>query len=179
VWEKIWQRCKGWRVRRLATDPHSVFLLGRPSGTCLKLEFKPTIDAPLFIETQIVHHAVRLIGLVSFQTSERTWTAPEQGLIDTGSPISVIPQSIWQNAAHSFLAREIGTDIAGVSVAGRLGLVTLRFEDDQHISPPLRVKANLIYEDNLPLILGFADVLTEVTLVSDFQVDLAYLLFRP
>ena len=42
---------------------------------------------------------------------------------------------------------------------------------------PLRVKANLIWEDSLPLILGFEDVLTDVLLVSDFRSELAYVLF--
>ena len=100
-------------------------------------------------------------------------------LIDTGSPVSVIPHSIWQNVTHTFLTEETVIDIAGMTVFGRLGLVTLRLQDEQTVSPPLRVKANLVWEDNLPLILGFSDVLTEVTLVSDFHADLAYVLFRP
>ncbi len=136
------------------------------------------IDGPLFIETQIVHYVVRLVARASFRTPEGGWTEPRDALIDTGSPVSVIPPSIWQNTAHSFLTGETVIDIAGMTVSGRLGAVTLRIQDEQIISPSLRVKANLVWEDSLPLILGFADVLTEVLLVSDFQANLAYVLFR-
>ena len=145
----------------------------------MQLRFATTIDAPLFIETSIVHHFVSLITQVSFRTPEGGWTKPRDALIDTGSPVSVIPPSIWQNAAHLFLTEETVIDIAGMTVSGRLGAVTLRIQDEQTISPSLRVKANLVWEDSLPLILGFADVLTEVLLVSDFQANLAYVLFRP
>jgi len=88
----------------------------------------------------------------------------------------VIPRSIWQDAAHAFLTGETTIDIGGSTVSGRLGLVTLCLRDEQTISPPLRVKAHLIWEDTLPLILGFSDVLTEVTLVSDFHANLAYVI---
>jgi len=154
-------------------------LHGRHFGTAVQLEFDTTIDAPLFIETQIVHHVVRLIARVSFRTPEGGWTNPRRALIDTGSPVSVIPRSIWQNAAHAFLTGETTIGIGGMTVSGRLGLVTLCLQDDQTISPPLRVKADLIGDDSLPLILGFSDVLTQVTLVSDFYANLAYVLFRP
>jgi hypothetical protein len=154
-------------------------LHGRRSGTAVQLKFDTTIDAPLFIETQIVYHVVRLIARVSFRTPEGGWTELRRALIDTGSPISVIPRSIWQNAAHAFLTGETTIDIGGMTVSGRLGLVTLCLQDAHTLSPFLRVKAHLIWEDTLPLILGFSDVLTEVTLVSDFHADLAYVLFRP
>jgi hypothetical protein len=160
VWERIWQKLKRWLVRKLVTEPHSVFLHGRRSGTAVQLEFATTIDAPVFIETQIVHYLVRLITRVSFRTPAGGWTEPERALIDTGSPVSVIPHSIWQNVAHSFLTGETVIDIAGMTISGRLGLVTLRLWDGQTVSPPLRVKANLVWADNLPLILGFSDVLT-------------------
>jgi len=144
----------------------------------VQLRFATTIDAPLFIETQIVHHVVSLVAQASFRTPAGGWTEPRDALIDTGSSVSVIPPSIWQNVAHIFLTGETVIDIAGMTVSGRLGAVTLRLQDEQTASPSLRVKANLVWEDSLPLILGFADVLTEVLLVSDFQTNLAYVLFR-
>ncbi|MBI1924657.1 hypothetical protein HYR99_10435 [Candidatus Poribacteria bacterium] len=118
MWEKIWQRLKRWLVRKLVTEPHSAFLHGRRFGTAVQLEFTTTIDAPLFIETRIVHHVVRLITRVSLRTPEGGWTEPERALIDTGSPVSVIPRSIWQNAAHAFLTGETTMDIAGSTVSG-------------------------------------------------------------
>ena len=68
--------------------------------------------------------------------------------------------------------------IGGKSVTGRLGWVTLRLHDAETISPPFSVKANLIDDDSMPLILGFEDVISEVLLVSDFQQNIAYIIFR-
>jgi len=68
--------------------------------------------------------------------------------------------------------------IGGRNVTGRLGWVTLRLHDEETISPPLNIKANLIDDDSMSLILGFEDVISEVLLVSDFQQNTAYIIFR-
>ena len=105
-------------------------------------------------------------------------TKPRNAIIDTGSHVSVIPHSIWPKTHHHFISDETEMGIGGSLVTGRLGWVTLRLHDEETISPPLSVKANLIDNDSLPLILGFEDVITEVLLVSDFQQNTAYIIFR-
>ena len=178
MWEKVWQEWRRWLIKKLVTDPHSAFLHGGLSDGVLQLKFDTTIDGRLFLETEIVHRLVRLMAQIVFRTPEGGWTEPRDALIDTGSTVSVIPPSVWQNTDHTLLAGETEIDIGGITASGRPGLVNLRLQDEQAISPTLRVKADLIEEDSLPLILGFEDVLTEVILVSDFHADLAYVVFR-
>ncbi|MBM3241201.1 hypothetical protein FJZ31_33375 [Candidatus Poribacteria bacterium] len=132
----------------------------------------------MFIESRIIYRTTRLIALASFPMLKGEWTEPEDAIIDTGSHISVIPRYIWTNVHHSFISDKTEMGIGGSVITGRLGWVTLRLHDEQTISPPLNVKANLIDDDSMPLILGFEDVITEVLLVSDFQQSIAYIIFR-
>jgi hypothetical protein len=176
--EQIWEKLKRRLIRKLLTDPHTAFLRGGFSGTVIRLRFETEIDGKLFIESQIIHRTIRLIAKASFRTSEGEWTEPEGTIIDTGSHTSVIPHYIWTNAYHHFISGETEMGIGGKIVTGRLGWVMLRLLDEETISPPLNVKANLIDDDSLPLILGFEDVITELLLISDFQQGIAYIVFR-
>ena len=176
--ERIWEKSKRWLIRKLLTDPHSAFLRGGFSGSVIKLEIETKIDGRLFVESRIIHRFTRLIALASFPMLKGKWTESEDAIIDTGSHVSVIPHYIWTNAHHRFISDETEMGIGGNIVTGRLGWVTLRLHDEETISPPLSVKANLIDDDSLPLILGFEDVITETLLVSDFQQNVAYIIFQ-
>jgi hypothetical protein len=110
---------------------------------------------------------------VSFWMLKSEWTEPEDAIIDTGShvrfahrrlrlTVSVIPHYIWTNAHHSFISDETEMGIGGNIVTGRLGWITLRLNDEETVSPPLSVKANLIDDDSMPLILGFEDVIRRI-----------------
>ena len=176
--ERIWEKLKKRLIRKLLTDPHTAFLRGGFSGTVIRLEFETKIDGRLFVESRIIHRSIRLIAKTSFHTSGGEWTRPRGAIIDTGSYISIVPRYIWTNAHHHFISDETEMGIGGNVVTGRLGWVTLRLHDEETISPPLNVKANLIDDDSLPLILGFEDFITEVLLVNDFQQSIAYIIFR-
>jgi hypothetical protein len=135
------------------TDPHTAFLRNGFSGTVIKLEFETKIDGQLFVESRIIHRSTRLIAKTSFRALEGEWTRPRGAIIDTGSHVSVIPHSIWTKTNYSSISDEIAMDIGGNTVTGRLGWITLRIHDEETISPPLNVKANLIDDDSMPLIL--------------------------
>jgi hypothetical protein len=128
----------------------------------------------------IIIRYVRLIALVSFQT-RKGWTEPETAIIDTGVPISVIPRRIWQEARHGFYSNaETSISIAGRTVHGRLGEIKLRFHDTadaDRISPAMTIKADLIDDDDDPILLGFEDMLTDVALHSNFRQQQAHLAF--
>jgi len=118
------------------------------------------------------------MAMTSFSTLEGEWTEPRGAIIDTGSHVSVIPHPIWTKTHHHFISDDVEMGIGGNIITGRLGWVTLRLHDEKTVSPPLSVKANLIDDDSVPLILGFEDVITEMLLVSDFQQNTAYIIFR-
>jgi hypothetical protein len=159
---QIWEKLKKRLIRKLLTDPHTAFLRNGFSGIVIKLKLEAKLDGRLFVESRIIHRTIRLITRASFRTLEGEWTEPEGAIIDTGSHISVIPHYIWTNAHHSFISDEAEMGIGGNIVTGRLGWITLRLNDEETVSPPLSIKANLIDDDSVPLILGFEDVISEV-----------------
>ncbi len=105
------------------TDPHSVFLRNRFSGTVIKLKLETKIDGRLFVESQIIHRSTRLIALASFHMPGGELTKPRDAIIDTGSHVSVIPRYIWTNAYHNFISDEIEMGIGGNIVTGRQGSI--------------------------------------------------------
>lgn len=125
---------------------------------------------------------VRLIANVSFETPDG-WTEIREAIIDTGGPISMIPRRVWQQSRYGLYSdAEVEVPVGGRPARGRFGQVTLRVhdvEDGERISPPLTLKADLLSDDTYPIILGFEDFLTEVTLYSGFPQQEAYLAFPP
>ncbi|MBC8235339.1 hypothetical protein H8E77_37815 [bacterium] len=105
------------------------------------------------------------------------WSITYEAIIDTGCPITVIPRSRWENIEHRMILPEASLGLAGGTVTGQLGEVTLRFHHNNDVSSPLTIKAHLLDGDDRPLIIGFEDILTDIRLVSDFAVDKAYLEF--
>ena len=148
---QIWEKLKRKLIRKLLTDPHSAFLRGGFSGSVIKLKFETKISGQLFVESQIIYRAIRLMVPVSLRMLKEGWIEPEYATINTGSHVSIIPHYIWTNAHHRFISDETEMGIGGNIVTGRLGWVTLRLHDEETISPPLSVKANLIDDDSLPL----------------------------
>ena len=151
----------------------------------VNLKFVKRVDLEYF-NRGILVRLVRLIAQVSFRIGD-IWSTGDDAILEqftkktavlTGSPISVIPRSNWQNSDHSLLSlSEYPVSLAGVTTTAQFGLVTIRVHDGVNISHPLRLKAHLLSEDTHPLILGFEDFLTEVSLYSHFPTNMAYLEF--
>ncbi len=47
--------------------------------------------------------------------------------------------------------------------------------DEKQVSMPFNIKAYLVENDSVPLLIGFEDVLTELKLVSRYKFQTAYL----
>ena len=123
---------------------------------------------------------IRLIGRVRFWTGT-DWTADREAIIDTGSPVSLLPFSLWQGIEAEILSTAV--PLRGLApqrtatVTARLAEITATFRDGENVSPPLVMRAYLVDSDKIPLLIGFEDVLTACLLVSDFPSDIAYLEF--
>ncbi|MGQ9628627.1 MAG: hypothetical protein ACUVV0_17205, partial [Anaerolineae bacterium] len=105
--------------------------------------------------------AIRILCGVTFRTIGG-YTHVEYGIIDTGSPISIIPLRIWSFSK----ARTLGDyEISGLvdkeecRLAVSYGQITCRLFDDENISPELEIHADFAYTDRLPIILGLKDLL--------------------
>lgn len=118
---------------------------------------------------------VRLLTNVCFQTPAG-WTEPYEAIVDTGNPITVIPQKIHQQIFSQILYPN-KVNLLGIgqgSVRGQLANVTMSCQDPQTSSPPLSAKAYLLDDNSAPLIIGYEDGLTELRLVSDYPQQQAY-----
>ena len=68
-------------------------------STTIELEFETHIDLD-FVERGITVHLIILTASVQLQTTEG-WTKKYKALVDTGNPISIIPNSVWRKAKIS------------------------------------------------------------------------------
>jgi hypothetical protein len=60
----------------------------------LFFSIEPIIDAKTGIE---LHRGIRLLTVAQFITPQG-WSEPESAIVDTGAPISLIPQKYGRNA---------------------------------------------------------------------------------
>jgi hypothetical protein len=141
----------------------------------IELQFKTKIDLD-FLSAGISVRLIRVLTDVRFQTNNG-WTDKYKAIIDTGSPVSVIPLFIWENIQVKWLLskKEELFGIGSSSVSGRLAEITSTFSDEKHISQPITFKAHLLDTNSVPLLIGFEDVLTSIKLSCDYKSQRAYL----
>lgn len=109
-------------------------------STSIELEFETHIDLD-FVEQGIAVHLIRLTASLQLQTREG-WTRKYKALVDTGNPISVIPNSVWSKGKINWILshRSDLLGIGGGKVSGKLGEVTLVLVDKKTASPPKKRK---------------------------------------
>jgi len=133
------------------------------------------------LEQNISCRLVRLYGRIRFE-KEKGWSNEYRAIIDTGSPVSLIPSSIWKEIKLEFLSQK-EFPILGIAkeesepILARIATVKLVFIDPETTSSSFRVKAYLLPTDHIPLLFGFEDLLTEYKLFCDYKNNSAYLEF--
>lgn len=147
-------------------------------STSIELEFETHIDLD-FIEQGIAVHLIRLTASLQLQTREG-WTRKYKALVDTGNPISVIPNSVWSKGKINWILshRSDLLGIGGGKVSGKLGEVTLVLVDKKTASPPIKAKALLLDDDSVPFLIGFEDIMTDIKLVCDYKSKTSFFQIR-
>jgi hypothetical protein len=143
-------------------------------STDIELEFETHIDLD-FLERGVTVHLVRLTTSVQLQT-EDGWSGKYKALVDTGNPVSIIPNSLWRKAKIVRLLSD-RSDVRGIGggrVSGKLGELTFVFVDKNTVSPVIKAKAFLLEDDSVPFLIGFEDILTEIKLACDYSAKTAY-----
>lgn len=140
----------------------------------IDLEFETKLDSDLF-SVGISIRLIRLIASLRLKTAE-AWTDPYKAIIDTGSPITLIPEHVWEKVSVKWISpgsiQLTGLGSGGVS--GKLAEVVMVFLDKKGLSPPISLKAFLVDSDTVPLIIGFEDVLTDIKMVCDYKSKIAF-----
>ncbi|MBU1205991.1 MAG: hypothetical protein KKH04_03540 [Proteobacteria bacterium] len=147
-------------------------------STSIELEFETHIDLD-FVEQGIAVHLIRLTASLQLQTREG-WTRKYKALVDTGNPISVIPNSVWSKGKINWILshRSDLLGIGGGKVSGKLGEVTLVLVDKKTASPPIKAKALLLDDDSVPFLIGFEDIMTDIKLVCDYKSKTSFFQIR-
>ena len=112
--------------------------------TTIGLEFETHLDLD-FIGQGVAINLIRIIASLQLETTDG-WTRKYKALVDTGNPISVVPNSVWNKAKIKYLLPH-KSELRGIGagkVSGKLGEITLVFVDNKTTSPPIRVKALLL-----------------------------------
>jgi hypothetical protein len=137
-------------------------------STNIELEFESHVDLD-FLERGFAVNLVRINASVQLQT-DGGWTGKYKALVDTGNPISIVPNSLWRKAKISQVLSD-RSDVQGIGggkASGKLGELNLVLVDKNNVSPVIRAKAFLLEDDSVPFLIGFEDIMTEIKLVCDY-----------
>jgi len=122
--------------------------------------------------------AIRLCCDVTFKTSSG-FTKPHCAVIDTGAPLSLLPLYIWEQCKVEKIRDSV---IRGVVprpecvLPVTLANLTCMLVDGQNKTSELPIKAQLAHTDEVPLVIGFRDLLDSVELHIDYKRKVAYLI---
>jgi len=121
----------------------------------------------------------RLLVWVSFLTMDGKLTEPEPAIIDTGAPLSLIPQDIWQDCRYLKMRDDV---IRGVVPKPDCelpvidGVVACVLQDDAgQMSELLTIRAHLAHSEDVPLLLGFSGLLGRASVCFSINRSEAYL----
>lgn len=118
---------------------------------------------------------IRLICEVKFKTKDG-WSESYSAIVDTGAPISVIPFQIWTESEAEIMAEH---KIRGVvpkeecTLPVLVGRIMCILVDGESFSEERQLLAYLALTNEIPLILGFKDLLSVFEL-SFFYPDQAW-----
>ena len=149
-------------------------------STKIELYFTSYPDLEL-IEQNIVIEHTRLLTDVEFLQHDGTWSNVRPALIDTGSPISLIPLEIWQNSPVSIRGT---TTIGGLVrkeqcyIDVKIADLPLRFRDRYHVTEAIAPISYLASVNTVPLIIGFESLLKAADVYFSFSKNEAYMEFK-
>ncbi|MGB2841838.1 MAG: hypothetical protein WBC40_05095 [Halobacteriota archaeon] len=122
--------------------------------------------------------SIRVLGLIKFKT-RNGWSETESAILDSGAPISVIPFDIWQNAETEILTNYELTGIVPRRecklpvLIGRIRCILL--DKLGNMSKEMRFRAFLALTNQVPLVLGFKDLLENFNVCFDCKKDRSFI----
>jgi hypothetical protein len=135
---------------------------------------EPVIDAKSGIE---LHRGIRLLAAIQFITSQG-WSKPESAIVDTGAPISLIPHKIWRKCITNVIGE---TELRGVIpkkecvMPIKVATIELRLIDPKYATETIEIKTYLAPNDNVPLVIGFEELLSEFNIFFSYHTQDAFI----
>jgi len=143
-------------------------------STIINIEINRTIrDIELENKIPNLKPLVRLFSKIKFNGSE----IPEDGLIDTGAHISVIPFYIWKKLNVDVVAEhKMSGAVPDKILPVNVGYVKGKFIDEYgNESKEIRFLSYLTFTNKVPIILGIRDLLEKFDLCILFSQNKAYI----
>lgn len=122
------------------------------------------------------YEIIRLTGMMFFKTNAG-WSDPKRAIIDTGAHISLIPFSVWKNSrvekvADHYLMGVVPKEECTIPVlVGNMECFLMDHEGNE--TEAMNILAYLALTDEIPLIIGFRDMLENFKLTIDYQNEAA------
>lgn len=118
---------------------------------------------------------IRLRASVQFKTAWG-WSDVYDAIVDTGAPISLIPAFIWERVERAELAGYYVGGLGGGRIPVKVGRVVCKLVDDTgNQTREMGIHAYLVQRGRVPLILGFKDLLAQLTNHFDYRTREAWL----
>jgi hypothetical protein len=113
---------------------------------------------------------LRVIGWIQFKAS-KSWTEPSRAIIDTGAHTSLLPLSLWKEIDAEIISDHYVRGLVPkpeCKIDVKVGWVSDKIVDWQgNETPEIKFRAFLASVDNIPLILGFKDLLERYSINID------------
>ena len=132
-----------------------------------------------FLELGILSKITRIKANICFK-KENGFSKEYRAILDTGAPYTILPFSTWQGIKHEFLSHK-NFPVSGISpektppIMAKFGKIEIVFLAPNAITTSIKVKAYLMPDDNIPLIIGFEDIITKIKLFCNYKDNTAYI----
>lgn len=118
---------------------------------------------------------IRLRAAVRFKT-DTGWSDICDAIVDTGAPISLILDFIWKKIERIELADHHVGGVGGGKLPIKVAKVTCQLVDELgNETQPKEIHAYLVKRGRSPLILGFKDLLSQLTNHFDHRMGEAWI----
>ena len=111
---------------------------------------------------------LRIVGWIQLKKSNG-WTEPSQAIIDTGAYTSLFPLSLWQDLEVKIISDHFVRGLVPkkqCKIDVKIGWISCKIIDRQgNLTPEIKFRAFLALIDDIPLILGFKDLLDKFRLI--------------
>lgn len=125
-------------------------------------------------------YVIRLFCRVAFKTKDG-FTGPYPAIVDTGAPVSLIPYRLWSRSDTEILGNYTIKGIVPKKecfLSVKIGKISCILINRYGKIKPLTIKAYFSSSDEVPLILGFKDLLERAKIHIDTSKNLSYLEYK-
>ena len=150
--------------------------IARRSIVKLSFDVKSTFVGPRMEIMPII----RIMANIVLRLQDGGFTPLQQAIVDTGSYWSVVPQELWTQCDTDII--EPNSNIVGFAsdevchIPASIGSISgIILDDEGHETRLLTFPAFLAHTDDVPLVLGFVDLLAEFQVRFDYRTRSAYL----